>query len=355
MTHTRLDRAAAVSLAALAGLHLLFLLAFLVSLKLAVGAAHAEAPACTGKDMLAGLQASDPALFDRIAGEARAVANGKGLLWRIGKDGQQPSYLFGTMHMADPRVVTLPPDAQARFDAASTVVIETTEVLDQAAMMAALARDPGLMMFTDGTTLMSLLPPEDAPAVEEALRRRGIPPASVNKMKPWMLAAMVSLPACEFARKAAGAPVLDVKLAENAKAAGKTLLGLETVKGQLSAMASLPMDLHVRGLVETLKLGDRIDDVVETMIVLYLRGDIGMIFPLFRAVLPSGGDPNEGYAEFEQAMITSRNHGMVEHALPILAQGNAFIAVGALHLTGAEGLVELLRKAGYTVTPEGRP
>ena len=49
-------------------------------------------------------------------------------------------------------------------------------------------------------------------------------------------------------------------------------------------------------------------------------------------------------------MITGRNKVMVEHAAPILAKGNAFIAVGALHLPGPEGLVEQLRKAGYTVT-----
>lgn len=347
-----IDRAARLSLTALTGMHVLLLVAFLAALNVAVGAAHAEAPACTGKDMLADLQSRDPALFDRIAGEAEETPNGKGLLWRVEKAGEQPSYLFGTMHMADPRVVSLTPSAQRHFDDAATVVIETTEVLDQSAMMAALAKDPGLMMFTDGTTLTSLLPPDEVPAIEEALNRRGIPLASVNKMKPWMLAAMVALPACEMARKAAGAPVLDVKLAQDAKAAGKTLRGLETVADQLSAMASLPMDLHVKGLVETLKLGDRTDDMIETMIVLYLRGDVGMIFPLFRAVLPNAGNDKAGYAEFEQAMITSRNHGMIEAAMPILQEGRAFIAVGALHLTGPEGLVELLRKAGYKVSLE---
>ena len=105
-------------------------------------------------------------------------------------------------------------------------------------------------------------------------------------MKPWMLSALVALPACEMARKAAGAPVLDVKLALDAKAAGKKLQGLETIADQLHAMASLPMEFHLKGLIETLKLGDRIDDVVETMIVLYVRGDTGTFLPLFRAVLP---------------------------------------------------------------------
>ena len=93
---------------------------------------------------------------------------------------------------------------------------------------------PELMMFTDGTTLASLMSPEDAAAVAKALDERGIPAASVAKMKPWMLSAMVALPACELARKAGGAPVLDVKLAEDAKAEGKSLEGLETVAEQLA-------------------------------------------------------------------------------------------------------------------------
>ena len=67
------------------------------------------------------------------------------------------------MHMTDPRVTRLPPAAQKAFDAADTVVIETTDMLDQAKMMAAMhAASPDLMMFTDGTTLASLLSPEDA-------------------------------------------------------------------------------------------------------------------------------------------------------------------------------------------------
>jgi uncharacterized protein YbaP (TraB family) len=192
--------------------------------------------------------------------------------------------------------------------------------------------------------------PEDAAAVARALDERGIPAASVAKMKPWILSAMVALPACELARKAGGAPVLDLKLAQEAKAQGKSLEGLETVADQLRAMASLPMEFHMQGLVETLKLGDRIDDVIETMIVLYERGDTGMFWPLLRAVLPTATEDEAGYAAFEEAMINSRNRTMADHAGPILNRGNAFVAVGSLHLPGKDGLVELFRKAGYTVS-----
>jgi uncharacterized protein YbaP (TraB family) len=254
------------------------------------------------------------------------------------------------MHMTDDRVTHLTPTAENAFQHSGTVVIETTEVLDEAAMMAAIAKTPELMMFTDGTTLPSLLSEDDRKALEEGLAKRGILLASVSKMKPWILAALVSLPHCELARKSAGAPVLDVKLAEDAKASGKKIEGLETVADQLKAMASLPMDFHLKGLVDTVKLGDRIDDVIETMIVLYENEDTGTFWPLFRAVLPEGEAEKAGYAEFEQTMIVERNKGMIKSAEPILGAGNAFIAVGALHLPGPEGLVELLRKQGHTVS-----
>jgi uncharacterized protein YbaP (TraB family) len=192
--------------------------------------------------------------------------------------------------------------------------------------------------------------PDDAAAVEAGLAGRGIPLQSVVRMKPWVLSSMVALPACEMARKAAGAPVLDIKLAEDAKAAGKSLEGLETIADQLGAMASLPLAFHMQGLVETLKLGTRIDDVIETMILLYGQGETGMIWPLFHAVLP-GGDGDQDYADFEETMVTARNRVMAERAVPILARGNAFIAVGALHLPGKEGLVELLRQRGYQMSP----
>ena len=342
------DRAALISLKLLVALNVLFFLSFLAILLL-VGRAHAEA-ACGGADLLASLETSDPVAFKKVETEAAAVPNGKGLLWKLEKPGERPSFLFGTMHVTDARVTTLPAAAQKAYDGADTVIIETTEVLDKSKMMAAIAAEPGLMMFTDNTTLSSLLSPEDAEILNKGLDARGIPSATVAKMKPWILSTMLALPACEVARQSAGVPVLDVKLASDAQANGKTVEGLETVAGQLRAMASLPLAFHMKGLVDTLKLGDKAGDLNETMILLYQRGDIGMFWPLFRTVLPDAENDQAGYAAFEQTMITSRNKVMVENAEPILAKGNAFMAVGAMHLPGPEGLVEDFRKAGYSVT-----
>lgn len=343
------DRAAGLALGLIAAANLLFIAALLSALLMATGDASGE-EACAGENLLAAMGHDDPDRLAAIRAEAATVENGDALLWRIAKEGAAPSYVFGTMHMSDPRIVALPASARGAFDASSTVVIETTEVLDQSKAMAAMAAQPELMMFTDGNTLTSLLSDEDRELVEAALKERGIPIASVQKMKPWMLSAMVALPACEIARKAAGMPVLDVVLAKDAEAGGKRLEGLETIAEQLGAMASLPIEFHIEGLVETLKLGDRIDDVIETMIALYVEGDAGAFWPFFRAVLPQGDSGEAGYVAFEETMITARNRTMAERSMPFIDAGGAFIAVGALHLPGPEGLVALLRDAGYEVS-----
>ena len=144
------DRTAFASLKLLVALNVLFFLSFLVIALLAAGRARAETPGaetqvCAGADMLSALQKDDPAAYRKIETEAAATPNGKGLLWKLEKAGERPSFLFGTMHMTDPRVTALPPAAQKAFDAADTVVIETTEVLDKQKMMAAFLKEPELI------------------------------------------------------------------------------------------------------------------------------------------------------------------------------------------------------------------
>ncbi len=58
---------------------------------------------------------------------------------------------------------------------------------------------------------------------------------------------------------------------------------------------------------------------------------------------------------FEKALLTDRNHVMAERAVPLLEKGNAFIAVGAMHLPGNEGLISLLKQKGYSLTVQNLP
>jgi uncharacterized protein len=333
-------------------LPLALLVLLIAGLLMGTGKAGAsETSACNGVSLVKQLAESNPQKLAEVRARASGTRNGSGLLWKIEKSGIAPSYLFGTMHVTDPKVTRMPDAAQAAFDGAGTVVIETIEILDPAIAQAVLVSRPELTMFTDGTTLTSLLDEEETKLIEAELSRRDIPLALVSQMKPWMISGLVALPACEMARKARGVEFLDIKIAKTARAQGKELLGLESIGEQMAAMADLPIEFHIRGLIETIKLADLMPDIMATMTDLYLKGEIAQIMPLILAAGPQGAEQDiDGYAQFEERIVRMRNHVMAERAAPILDAGNAFIAVGALHLPGEEGVVALLQDAGYTVT-----
>jgi uncharacterized protein len=333
-------------------LPLALLVLLIAGLLMGTGKAGAsETSACNGVSLVKQLAESNPQKLAEVRARASGTRNGSGLLWKIEKSGIAPSYLFGTMHVTDPKVTRMPDAAQAAFDGAGTVVIETIEILDPAIAQAVLVSRPELTMFTDGTTLTSLLDEEETKLIEAELSRRDIPLALVSQMKPWMISGLVALPACEMARKARGVEFLDIKIAKTARTQGKELLGLESIGEQMAAMADLPIEFHIRGLIETIKLADLMPDIMATMTDLYLKGEIAQIMPLILAAGPQGAEQDiDGYAQFEERIVRMRNHVMAERAAPILDAGNAFIAVGALHLPGEEGVVALLQDAGYTVT-----
>lgn len=339
-----------ISLWLMAGLHLLLLASLLLALA-TLSPARAETE-CRGRNLLEALQTEDPLRYAEVRDEGRQIVNGQGLFWKIERSGSQPSYLLGTMHVTDPRVLAMPAGAAEAQAGARTIVIESDEILDEKKAMAAILGKPELTMFTDGRSIETLLAADDLAVLEAGLKRRGLSLSAVSRMKPWMLAAFVASSACETARKAESAVFLDKQIALDAVAAGTPVKGLETLQEQLEAMTKMPIEFHLEALVETVKLGDRMDDVVETMTQLYLAGETGLTIPALKALTPAeSGDDESAYAAFESAVISDRNKRMAERAAPILAEGGVFMAVGALHLPGEEGLVALLREQGFTVTP----
>lgn len=309
-----------------------------------------DGASCRGTDLLQELKQNDPPAYQAIVDKGDAVPNGKGLLWKIEKPGLEPSWLLGTMHVTDPRVLVMPAGAKSAFDKSATVVIESDEILDEKKAAASILMKPELSMFTNGKTISDFLDNNETAELKAGLAERGIPLEAVSRMQPWMIASFVAMPACELARKAQGASFLDKKIAEDAIADGKQVKGLETLVEQLTAMSELPTSFHLQALIETLALGDKMQDVMYTMTELYLSGDIGMTMPMLEATAPTGEKDDSAYADFEKRIITDRNHVMADRSTPILEEGNVFIAVGALHLPGDEGLVELLRDKGFKVT-----
>lgn len=351
-----LDRHGERALLALASLMAAFFISFLMVLSQAAGALAQETAqnsgpeSCSGSNLIAKYAAEEPEKLAALKAEAKGEANGNAVFWKIEKDGVAPSWLLGTMHMADARIARLDGARSKAFDAAHTVVVENIEALDQAQASAAMLQFKDMTLYTDGSTLADRLDENSLILLRQAVEARGVPFAMAQVMRPWLVATMVALPACELAEKRSGKPVLDGLIAKRAKAEGKNLIGLETIGEQFGAMAALPESFHLEALKETLKMGNLAEDVMETMKQLYLAGDIGMILPLTKAVSPKSAASRD-YDDFKEKLITSRNRHMAERALPYLEQGNAFIAVGALHLPGETGLVAAFQEAGYQVSP----
>jgi hypothetical protein len=218
-------------------------------------------------------------------------------------------------------------------------------------MAALLFGNPDLTMLPDGKTLDEFLDDEQKETVTAVLEARNVPLSTVQRMRPWLVMTMLSLPECELARSRSGTVFLDKKLATDALSEGKELAGLETGEEQFEAMNGIPLDKQVELLVGSAALYHILPDMFETMTALYLDGEIGMIMPTLDAIGKLNGESeDDSEALFQQFLIVDRNRTMAERVMPILADGNAFVAVGALHLPGEDGLIELLRKAGYTVT-----
>ncbi len=318
-------------------------------------AATDDAPVCQGRDLFAELQGTAPELADRAEATFAATPNGKGRFWRIEKDDLEPSWLFGTIHTTDPRALALPAAVEQAFEEADAFVMEAADVRSKISATLAMARHPSLFVYTDGKSAFDTMDVDDRQAVEAALGRRGIDPATAVKLKPWLIAGMMAAPPCELKRKAAGLKFLDNVLANQADETGKEVEGLETMVAQMEALAAMPMESHIAGLIEAAELDGYAADMTETLTVRYLAGDLGLIMPALEAIGenlqgPLDAEQREAAEAFEQRVVIARNHHMAEAAVPYLEAGKAFIAIGALHLPGEEGVVELLRQAGWRVT-----
>lgn len=339
------------SLYILAALKIMLVAAFFLGANMGFStqAAAQDGASCKGNNLLEKLKTEDTAAYDRILAEASGIANANSIFWKVEKEGQKPSWLFGTMHMADPDISTLREDVKEAILSSDALVIESVEALDPVAAQKAMGGLAHLTLLTEGT-LRDLVEDDLEDELEAAVTVRGIPMPLADRMQPWLIATTISLPVCEIQRKQSGEKVLDAALADFAKTSGKSVKGLETIAEQLNALASLPQAYHVSALEETLSSGDVAVDMIETLKQSYLSGNMGFVFPLMKEVMPKSGN-GEGAIKLQEELIDKRNVLMAERSEAILKAGSTFIAVGALHLPGETGLVKLLRDDGYTVTP----
>lgn len=317
------------------------------------GCGSAQA-ACAGRDVFPELKARDPggfAPFERAA----AAPFGRGVLFRLSRPGIAESYLFGTMHSADPRVAQLPNEVAAAIGTARVVALELKEAgsLDGAALVKDIGpKLLGAILARTDERPERLLGPDDFGRLQAAVVKRGLPVSAARSFKPVILALAVSDPACAPEKR--GEPILDAVVAQAAERRGIPVVGLETVAEQLAALSTLPPDAGRQLLISAVAQADGADDVLETTIARYEAGEIGALLAWMRAGQPLPGRQAAPLPPvFSESLIDDRNRRMRDRSLPHLEGGGAFLAVGAAHIPGPNGLARLIEAAGFRVEPLG--
>jgi uncharacterized protein YbaP (TraB family) len=258
-----------------------------------------------------------------------------GLLWRVEVAGVAPSYVFGTFHLSDPRIGdAAAAAARALADSRSL----TVEVLSDAQLRAEYARRIAL---PDGRTLDMILGPPLFQRVTDLAREYGYGPGVLKRIKPWAVIAMLSSPPREEVRRTRGEHHLDAILERLARRNGIAVHALETPEEQLSLFADMSEADQVAMVEDRVANDAEFRSNFETMVSLYTQADIGGLYRRGAEQLAAQGET------LMQRFLIDRNYRMVERMEPRLREGAALIAIGALHLGGEQGVLNLLSQKGY--------
>lgn len=199
------------------------------------------------------------------------------------------------------------------------------------------------MLLEDGDDLKTLLGAPLFAKTTEVMREYGMPSEITARFKPWALMLTLILP------KTRQGVIVDYVLYQEALQQHKPVHQLESVEEQISVFDGLPMKVQVGLLKQTVAHHDLIPGIVEKSIQAYLKRDLGAMWEINNSMMEDEADKNLNEA-FLQRVLYDRNQRMVGRMQPRLAEGGAFIAVGALHLYGDKGVLSLLQSRGYQIT-----
>jgi len=306
---------------------------------------------CHGDDLFPALKSEAPAVYAAIETAASAMPFRHGKLFRLSRAGSEPSYLFATLHLSDPRITSFSPRLTATLTGSNIVVLESVETGDvlRRAIKNNQAEWRRATLARESQRADDLLSKTDFEQLEALVARSGWPKSVAREFKAATLALLLDLPACAV-RLSGTKPYLDQLVANIARENGIETVGLESMIEQIEILNGLPRETERDLLIAVLRRADRSEDFVETEIARYAEGDIGGLLAWLQSAEPIRGIAQAQIPPaFGDRLITLRNHRMRDRALPFLRRGGAFIAVGAAHLPGKEGLLSLFETEGYHV------
>lgn len=279
---------------------------------------------------------------------------GEGVLWKVESDAAAPSHLFGTMHSDDERVLDIPDAADAAFDAADLVALEVL-IAEPAAQLELGRKLSPVTIMTDGRTLDDLIGVERSAAVADALAPHGVPGFAAQMFRPWVAYLILSIPPPRKGPDGKELPRLDGQLERDARAQGKQLAALETIDEQVALFRGFDEEQEIMLLRDMVDFAEAqggmrpyFDSIFVKVIDLYENGQIGKIIEMTQTTMP---ESNAGLMEeILDRLLYKRNVIMAKRMRSLFDRGNAFVAVGAAHLPGEQGVINLLIQDGYKVT-----
>lgn len=264
------------------------------------------------------------------------------LLWKIEhKDLQKPSYLFGTIHMIPQEDFFLPAGLEEAFEKSERVVFEI-DMDDMSDMGSLMGMMSGLMM-KDGMTLQKLLTPAEYAEVSAYFEAMGLPMFLLGNVKPMFLSMLAEINLDPAAMQSDDIVSYEMELYDKANTSSKDVGGLETMAYQMSLFDSIPYKDQAMMLLDAVRGTNQESDMFEETVELYKLQKI-------EAMVAMVGEDSAD-ANYEDVLLNNRNRNWIPVMQKKMSKGPVFFAVGAGHLGGQQGVIRLLRKEGYTLTP----
>jgi len=263
------------------------------------------------------------------------------LLWQISGNGlQRPSYLFGTIHMICSSDAVLSDSMKKAIENSDAIYFEVD--MDNLFEMLGVVRK---MKMRNDTTLADLLEKDDYERVRKYFENKAslLPFSILETYKPLLAASMLM----EGGVECESPEAMEEVIMKEAKLHGKNVKGLETMAYQMSIFDTIPYKMQALQLVKYVDdagKGETENKEYDKLMQAYKDQDLSKMEELTKTT-------DMGIANFTDILLYNRNRNWVEKLKTILPDKSVVVAVGAGHLPGEQGVINLLRKAGYTVKP----
>ncbi len=282
-----------------------------------------------------------------IALAAATMAAQAQLLWRISGNGlEQPSYVFGTHHIAPKSILdSVPQVRQVQKD-----VRQVCGEVNMLNMQQAMRATAEAMLLPSGKSLNDYLPDDKRNAVDEVLKKYvgvGVDNGAVQRMCPAAVTNQIVTAMATTKMTGEDADFrIDVYFQTKADKAGKKVVALETVQQQLKLLFSQTPYRQATMLACVAENIDWEATQMEMLTDAYMRRDLAAIEEISNQ---EQGDDCDYNPEEKAALTTDRNRAWVEQMPAMMASNPTLFVVGVAHLVGEEGLIKLLTTAGYKV------